>query len=298
MYDAFEQYLITEKMVAVHTVTAYKKDILQCIEFLETLHKTNFADVTVDDMKAFLYHLRMDAKIAASSLARKLSSLKALSKYLQVYHGMHDFMHGISFPKLEKNLPKNLSETDVQTLLEYAQKDSSAQGRRNSVMMALLYVCGLRISELVALTLSDIDFNQGVLHVFGKGSKERLVPLPAEMLEVLQKYIEYIYPELISEQTVKVAYLFPTLYAGQIKAMSRQAFWMILKAITKQAGVQHLVSPHILRHSVATHLLKKGANLRLLQMILGHEQLATVQIYTHMDTSHLRKLYDAKHARA
>lgn len=298
MYYRFEQYLVTEKMVSSHTVAAYKKDILQCIEFLEKQKITSLKKVTPDDIKLFLRHLRVTLKISARSASRKLSSLKSFAKYLQMYHQMHDFTYNVSFPKLEKKLPQFLTEDEIMHLFSIAKADKTLSGYRNSIMLCLLYVCGVRVSELVALKSSDIDFHQGLLHIDGKGGKQRMVPLPDTMVTYLKNYLEKVQPYLIESVKAESDYLFPTVYAGKIKPISRQTFWGVLKRIVTKAGLSGDISPHVLRHSVATHLLKKGANLRLLQMLLGHEQLETVQVYTHIEVSHLRKLYDEKHPRA
>ena len=297
-YDKFEQYLVTEKMVSPNTVEAYQRDILQCIEFLEKRGSKDFQDVTPDDIKDFLYHLRMVLKVSARSSSRKLSSLKSFSKYLQMYHQIDDFTYGVTFPKLEKNLPKFLTEADVVHLFSVAQSDKSLSGHRNSVMLCLLYVCGVRVSEMISIKASHLDFTEGIARIEGKGGKERIVPLPDSMVSMLKTYLSNVQPHLFGDIKATSDYLFPTMYGGKIKHMSRQAFWGILKKIVKKAGLADTISPHVLRHSIATHLLKKGANLRLLQMVLGHEQLETVQVYTHMDVTHLRKLYDEKHPRA
>lgn len=298
MYDRFEQYLVTEKMVSVNTVSAYHKDIMQCIGYLEKQGVSTFQEVTSDHIKSFLRYIRITLKISARTASRKLSSLKSFCKYLQMYHHMHDFTHGVSFPKLEKKLPKFLTEDDIMNLFAIAKADTTPTGYRNSVMLSLLYACGVRVSELISLKSSDIDFSQGLLYVSGKGGKERIVPLPENMIQYVKLYLHKIQPLLLESVSGASDYLFPTIYAGHIKHITRQAFWDILKKLVKKAGLADDISPHVLRHSVATHLLRKGANLRLLQLLLGHEQLQTVQIYTHMDVSHLRKLYDEKHPRA
>lgn len=298
LYHKFEQYLMTEKRVASNTVQAYQSDIEQSIDFFEKRGCATFHDVTVDLVKEFLYHLRMTLKISARSSSRKLSSLKAFSKYLQKHHGMDDFTFDVAFPKLEKNLPKFLTQDQVLQLFAVAQADTSASGNRNHTMIALAYVCGIRVSELIELTRTNINFDDRLIYITGKGGKQRIIPLPEPMCKMLQDYLHQSQPYLVKNMVIDSDFLFPILYADKIKPMTRQAFWIILKDLVKKAGLPEMVSPHVLRHSVATHLLKKGANLRLLQMALGHEHLETVQIYTHVEVSHLRKLYDAKHPRA
>jgi len=285
-------------MVAVNTLQAYQRDIIQCINFLESRGRESFDAVTAQDIKDFLHHLRLTLKISARTASRKLSSLKSFSKFLQYHYNHTDFTYNVSFPRLEKTLPTFLTEEQILNLFNIAQTDTSPSGRRNSTMIALMYVCGVRVSELVELTSSNINFSDGLLHVSGKGGKERIVPLPESMVAMLQLYLLEVQPYLFRNMTITSDILFPILYADKVKPMTRQGFWGILKQVVVKAGLPESISPHVLRHSIATHLLKKGANLRLLQMALGHEQLQTVQVYTHVEVSHLRKLYDTKHPRA
>lgn len=298
LYRKFEQYLMTEKRVAVNTVQAYQSDLEQAMHFFEQQGCKTFRDVNTDIVKSFLYHLRIKLQVTARSSSRKLSALKSLSKYAQKYHGIDDFTFNVAFPKLEKKLPQFLTEDQVMQLFQAAKQDQSASGRRNHVMIALAYVCGVRVSELVQLTRTNINFDDRLVCVDGKGGKQRMVPLPQSVVDLLQDYLHTAQPFLCKNMTIDSDYLFPVVYAHVIKPMTRQAFWIILKDIVRQAGLSETISPHVLRHSIATHLLKKGANLRLLQMALGHEFLETVQVYTHVEVSHLRKLYDEKHPRA
>ena len=289
---------MTEKRVATNTVQAYQSDLEQAIDFFEKKGCVTFKDVTPEIVKDYLYHLRMVLQVTARSSSRKLSSLKSLCKYAQKYHGLNDFTFNVAFPKLEKKLPKFLTENQVVQLFEAAKKDTSPSGNRNHVMIALAYVCGVRVSELVELTRTNINFDDRLVHISGKGGKQRIVPLPELVADLLQDYLHRSQPYLFRNMTIDSDYLFPILYGNMIKPMTRQAFWIILKDVVKKSGLSDSTSPHVLRHSIATHLLKKGANLRLLQMALGHEQLETVQVYTHVEVSHLRKLYDEKHPRA
>lgn len=298
LYQKFEQYLMTEKRVSSNTIQAYQSDIQQAMSFLEKQGCTTFHHVTPEHIKEYIYHVRMTLKISARSVSRKLSALKSFCRYAQKYHQYNDFTFNVAFPKLEKKLPKFLTQDQVMQLFLIAQKDTTPQGHRNHVMITLAYVCGLRVSELIALTRSNINFDDRLLHIAGKGGKQRIVPLTPEVVALLQDYLHQSQPYLFKHSTVDTEYLFPVLYADSVKPMTRQSFWGILKDIVILAGLPENTSPHVLRHSIATHLLKKGANLRLLQMALGHEQLETVQVYTHVEVSHLRKLYNTYHSRA
>ena len=298
LYFKFQQYLMTEKRVSINTLQAYQIDLEQSITFFEKQGCQSFHHVKQDHVKNFLHYLRVDLKLSARSASRKLSALKALSKYGQQYHNLHDFTFNVAFAKLEKVLPKFLTQDQVLHLFEVAQKDLTPTGQRNYVMIALAYVCGVRVSELIELKRSNINFDDNLICVAGKGDKQRMIPIPESVSMLLQTYLVMHQPYLIKDVKSDYEYLFPVLYAGQVRPLTRQTFWGILKDVVKKAQLPKTISPHILRHSIATHLLKKGANLRLLQVALGHEQLETVQVYTHVEISHLRKLYDQYHPRA
>ncbi len=294
----FESYLLTEKRVAKNTFDAYRRDLEQFFTFL-TEKKLLIKKVALKDLKSYLGYLNKEG-IGARSAARKISTLKAFYLYLSEHYELKNIAIELTTPRLDKKLPKHLKEKEVENLLAAAKDDDSNNGVRNCTMLYLLYVTGMRISELVNLTVSSIDFSSGFVTVPGKGGKERMVPLPHHMSELIKSYLKTIYPNLLTKKntTLKTDYLFPTFYGGKLKPMSRQMFWIYLKSVAEQAGISTELSPHKLRHSLATHLLKKGANLRSLQMLLGHEQLTTVQIYTHVETEHLRKIYDKKHPRS
>jgi site-specific recombinase XerD len=292
----FKVYLLTEKRVTINTFNAYKSDIEQLLVFLKTKDQ-KLSDVTPKELKAFLKYLHQSS-INPRSISRKISSLKTFFLYLQQQGLAQNSAKELRLPKIEKKLPHYLSEEEVKQLFDVADKDTSAHGLRNRVMLYLLYASGMRVSELTSLTLADIHFDTSFIAVAGKGGKHRLIPLPQSMLKIIQEYID---TQLKSEEQSKKShgsYLFPTRYAGKIKPMSRQSFWIILKELWRKTGSKRTISPHQLRHSLATHMLKSGVDLRSLQLILGHENLATVQIYTHVEKSYVRKIYDSKHPRS
>ncbi len=294
----FEAYLIAEKRVSHNTFDAYKRDIAQYVTYLRQQNLT-FETASSSEIKDFLQHL-YDKAIGARSRARKISSLKTFYSYLNNHHNFDHHARDIVMPKLEKKLPKYLSEQEIEQLLSATEKDTSNIGIRNKVMVYLLYASGMRISEMVNLKKSAIHFDTGLIAVTGKGGKDRMVPLPQNMLSMLRDYFEGVYSKLVMQDglAVESEYTFPIFYGKRVKPISRQAFWVILKKIVRESGLQSFVSPHMLRHSLATHLLRKGADLRSLQLLLGHEQLSTVQIYTHLETDHLREVYDKKHPRS
>jgi len=291
LFEQFQSYLLTEKCVAKQTFEAYSSDIRQ---FLDFLMSHNYS-ISIISIKKFLANLKKEQLLAACSMSRKISSLKLFFRYLHRYHGWENFAIHLTFPKIEKRLPHYLSEEDIEQLLAVTNENQSGMGMRNHVLLSLLYVSGLRISELVALKITDIHFDTGLIAVNGKGGKERLVPLPMPMLELLREYCAQISAQHVSSQK---HYLFATKYGKKIGPISRQACWLIIKKLWRKTGIAKDIYPHMLRHSIATHLLKQGADLRSLQLLLGHEQLNTVQIYTHVETSYLRKIYDKKHPRS
>lgn len=300
LFHKFERYLLTEKMVADNTIAAYRRDLMQLIQFLQNKCKVvEFKSVKLDHLKKFLFFLKKDLKVGARTASRKLSALKSFARYLERYHDIPNFTEGTVFPKVPKRLPSYLSEEDIKKLFAVAGLDKTLNGHRNKMMLCLLYVCGFRVSELTNLKISNIDFQEKILHITGKGGKTRVIPLQTSIIDSLRYYLQHVHNLLIAnarEQATDI--LFPVVHKKSVQPISRQAFWTILKKLSKATGIQMVISPHTLRHSLATHLLKEGANLRLLQMLLGHEQLDTVQIYTHVEISQLRKLYDMYHARA
>ncbi|GMU19599.1 MAG: tyrosine recombinase XerC [Candidatus Babeliales bacterium] len=292
--EQFFTYLLTEKRVSRNTFSAYRTDILQFAQFLEK-KQISFVDCSLKELKEFL-HILKNENISATSMARKISTLKQFYHFANQRWNSDNLAEQLTFPKIEKKLPHYLSEQDVEKLLAGSQQDTSPIGVRNRVMLYLLYVTGLRITELTQLLTSSILWDSGFLKVEGKGGKQRMVPLPEAMRISLKEYLEKYHSTLSHSR--KTDYLFPILYAGTLRPITRQAFWGILKQLCAKAGLPKSISPHQLRHSLATHLLKRGADLRSLQMLLGHENLSTVQIYTHVETSHLRKIYDKKHPRS
>lgn len=293
----FEAYLVTQKRVARNTANAYLSDIEQLNAFALAQQKS-LETLTHDDLKNFLRMLRSN-NVTARSMARKISSMKVFYAWGQSVLGWQTHpAQDLRTPKLEKKLPGYLTEGQIESLFAAVQSDTSLLGLRNKTMLYLLYVSGMRISELIELTITRIQWESGFIRVHGKGDKERLVPLPEAMREQLREYITTCHAAFEKSHKLKTDFLFPVMYGGSVRPITRQSFWLILKKICMDAGLRTDVSPHTLRHSLATHLLSKGTHLRTLQLLLGHENLATVEIYTHVETGHLRKIYDKKHPRA
>ena len=320
-FTSYCTFLLTEKRSAKNTFLAYKRDIEQLLDFLKS-KKLTIRTCNKNNLKNFLKRLK-DQGVSAKTLSRKISCFKAFYNFLSERFKIPNRAGSLIFPKIEKTLPVYLTEKEVVKLLDAASKDRSDKGIRNRVMISLIYASGMRVSELVNLRIDQIHFDTGFLGIVGKGNKERLVPLPVNVLKFLRFYLDNIYEKLkpkkvrgqnstgsnstgsnstgsnpLGENSFGQNYLFFSFYKKQIKPITRQSFWIILKNILSKADIKKRVSPHTLRHSLATHLLKSGANIRSLQMLLGHEQLTTVQVYTHLEKSHLRKVYDDKHPRA
>ncbi len=293
----FEAYLLTEKCVSRNTFSAYKCDVEQLVSFLDKEHVA-IKKITLKNLQSFLAHLHA-LDISARSVVRKISSLKIFFAYLNERFNVKNMTVKLCFPKVEKKLPRYLTEREMETLFEVVGRDSSPKGIRNKAMLYLLYVTGMRISELIALCVSDIQFDTGFVSVHGKGGKQRLIPIPKRVVTIIRDYVDSNYrTKIMTRKGNQSNYLFPIKYGTTIKPISRQAFWSLLKELWKKTGSKKKISPHKLRHSFATHMLKNGADLRSLQLLLGHENLSTVQIYTHVEMSYIRKVYDKKHPRS
>ena len=277
-----------ERGVSDNTLSAYRSDVLM---FAQWLAHRDIHLLHVHDAELRLYLAGMD-KRSVRTITRRLSSLRQFYGYL-VREGQiqHDPSLRIESPRLGRPLPKSLTEEEVETLLK-APDTGTPLGLRDRCMLEVLYATGLRVSELVGLMLTQINQRQGLVRVTGKGNKERLVPLGAEALDWLQKYLQEGRPVLVKDQAIDA--LFPTRRGAM---MTRQAFWHLIKRHARQAGINKPMSPHVLRHAFATHLLNHGADLRVVQMLLGHSDISTTQIYTHVARERLKSLHAEHHPR-
>lgn len=293
--DLIEQFLDAmwiERNLAENTVASYRLDLMSLAGWLEH-NATNLLRVDAVDLQGFLAE-RIEGGYKATSSARLLSAMRRLFQYLYREKLRDDDPSALlASPKLPQRLPKDLSEAQIDRLLQAPSIEEPLE-LRDKAMLELLYATGLRVTELVSLTLNNISLRQGVVRVIGKGDKERLVPLGEEAVHWLEHYLEYGRPWLLNGQTLDV--LFPSSRARQ---MTRQTFWHRIKHYATLAGIDsEKLSPHVLRHAFATHLLNHGADLRVVQMLLGHSDLSTTQIYTHVATERLRQLHQQHHPRA
>lgn len=289
--DAFCDALWLEDGLARNTLDAYRRDLTLFAAWLKATFHRPILEATHADLLAYLA-FRYERKAKASSASRLLSTLKRFYR-MQVRDGRlkADPTLDIDSPKLPRPLPKSLSEADVDRLLA-CPNAGEPRGLRDRAMLELLYATGLRVTELVTLRLAQVSLDAGVLRVIGKGSKERLVPIGEEALDRIQDYLRDARPALLEQRTSDA--LFVTRNA---EAMTRQMFWNLVKRYAREAGIVQPISPHVLRHAFATHLLNHGADLRVVQMLLGHADVSTTQIYTHVAKERLKQLHAKHHPR-
>lgn len=287
----FLSYLQVERGLAENTLNAYKSDLDQFHQYLKKENK-NFKELKGDDIVNFMAQLYKNGLIA-KSIARYLSSLKMFFRFL-LQEGIieSDPTINIESPKIWRLLPEVLSIEEVELLLDQPQKET-IYGLRDSALLELLYASGFRVSELVNLKIEQIDFEEGLLWCKGKGSKERIVPLGSIASIRLKEYIAYSRSRLLKGKSNPYVFL-----NRQGQRLSRQWVWKMIKRYGKHAGLKKNLKPHILRHCFATHLLANGADLRSVQMLLGHSDISTTQIYTQVSQERMRRLYEKYHPRA
>ncbi|QBQ56255.1 site-specific tyrosine recombinase XerD [Nitrosococcus wardiae] len=288
--ECFLDALWLEEGLAENTLAAYRRDLEGFSRWLYPQGRT-LVEAQREDLLAYLAHrLRMSSK--ARSAARSVSSLRRFYRYL-VREKVRDSdpSERVEAPRLGRPLPESLSEEEVEALLTAPEVNCNL-GLRDRAMLETLYATGLRVSELVHLTLPQLNLRQGVVRLSGKGNKERLVPLGEIALSWLERYSREARPELLKAQVSETLFL-----TRRGSAMTRQAFWYLIKRYARQAGIRKALSPHTLRHAFATHLLNHGADLRVVQMLLGHADLSTTQIYTYVARARLQQLHQQHHPR-
>lgn len=281
----FINYIIIERRLTNNTSDAYSSDINKYIKFI---NKSNINSINENDIIKYIEHLK-NSKIKVSSITRNIVSIKSFHKYISRVYNISDPSENIDLPKKERRLPIILSVEEVDKLLNI--KINNEFDYRNKAMLELMYASGLRVSELVALSINDIDLENATVKCFGKGSKERIIPIGDVALLALNEY-------LIHRNTLLKGYLTDSLFLNNHgKKLTRQGYFKILKIIAKQNNIEKHFSPHTLRHSFATHILENGADLRIIQELLGHENISTTQIYTHVRTDLIRQNYKDFHPR-
>ncbi|MBK1721859.1 site-specific tyrosine recombinase XerD [Thiocystis violacea] len=289
--EGFADMIWMERGLSQNTLAAYQSDLRAFAAWLERQHGRSLLTAQRLDLLDYLAILSQQGRKPRSS-ARLLSCLRQFYQHL-LRRGMisEDPSARVDAPKLGRSLPKSLTEVEVEALLG-APDTQDPRGHRDRTMLEVLYASGLRVTELVTLTPSQVSLNQGVVRIIGKGGKERLVPLGEEACAWLKDYVRGPRADLLGGRVSD--FLFPTCRSD---CMTRQTFWLLIKRYAIEAGVVKPLSPHTLRHAFATHLLNHGADLRVVQMLLGHSDLSTTQIYTHVARERLKQLHAQHHPR-
>ncbi len=288
--QVFLEFLSVEKGLSSNTLLSYSRDMKKLFQFFQK-EKIHWLKAGEEDLIRFIHH-QSRSSLSARSLARLISSLKGFYKFL-VLDGMikKNPAVNLSSPKTWFSLPKFLTMSEVDLLLNQPD-EKIVRGIRDKAMLELLYATGLRVSELVTMKIKDLNLEDGFLLCMGKGGKERIVPIGDSATRAICRYLDEARPLLFKQPN---NFLFLTRRGS---AFTRQGFWKLLKSYAKKADLDVKISPHVLRHTFATHLLERGADLRSVQLMLGHSQITTTQIYTHVSRQQLRRIYDKFHPRA
>lgn len=292
LLDEFCDNLWLEDGLSRNTLDSYRRDLAKFAAWLQQQRDASILQATHGDIQGYLAHLVTVQKAKSSSTGRNISSLKRLFRYLLRQGKVSvDPTLQIDTPKLPRNLPKSLTEQDVEQLLN-APDTQTPLGLRDRTMFEVLYATGLRVSELVTLLITQVSMDMGVVRVMGKGSKERLVPLGEEALDWLRRYQADGRGVLLAGKVSDALFV-----TARGEGMTRQMFWYLVKKHARHGGLNKPLSPHTLRHAFATHLLNHGADLRVVQMLLGHADISTTQIYTHVARERLKMLHAQHHPR-
>lgn len=290
----FQEYLTVELGLAKNTQLAYMRDLRLLMKSLQLKADEEMLQVSRQQLIAYLVRLKQEGR-AASTVARKLASIKAFYRFLTAERYIRrNPAEVLEAASRGLHLPKVLSVQEVERLLDEPNL-GTLDGYRDKTMLELLYATGMRVSELVNVPVKNVDMKMQYVIVMGKGSKERMLPLGRTALHYLEHYLSVVRPQLLHGKPDAAAELFVTGWGGP---MTRERFYEIIVAYGKSAGISKRVTPHMLRHSFATHLLNNGTDLRIVQELLGHADISTTQIYTHLDVERLREVYDKTHPRA
>lgn len=289
----FIQYLSVERGLAPNTLESYERDLTFFLHFLQDHGVRSLADLDRRHITAFVGKLRREGK-ASATVSRHLVSIRNFCRFLVQERVIEqDPSQHTEMPKQEKKLPKVLGMQEVERLLAAPRADSPG-GARDKAMLELLYATGIRVSELISLKLEDVHLGLGYVRCIGKGSKERIIPLGRIAAQALDDYIRHFRHRLLKPGKAADELFVNHLGTG----MTRQGFWKIIKKYAAKAGIHREITPHTLRHSFATHLLENGADLRAVQEMLGHADISTTQIYTHVTKKQMKEIYDRAHPRA
>jgi len=294
----FLAYLKAEKGLSDNTSFAYENDLSQLARFVEEEANKggnipSWAGFTRQEMMRYLLDLQ-GKKYAATTRARKLAAARSFFKFLEA-EGIikEDPTKNMESMNVGRSLPKPISINQIRILLEQPAKSTTPEAKRDEAMLQLLYASGMRVSELISLDIEDVNTLDGDVRCFGKGHKERIIPIHQQAATIIEQYVHDARPHLAHNKNEKALFL-----NRRGERLTRQGFWQILKQYAKQAGLTVPVTPHTLRHSFATHMLSGGADLRAVQELLGHANISTTQVYTHLTTEHIRNTYEKSHPRA
>jgi len=292
MLETFLTYLVVIKGLSKNTSQSYKTDIEKLFTFVERKELDSITRLKPNLISEFLAELNISG-LNISSINRCIVSIKQFFKYLILENIIKtDPTADLVSPRMKKTIPDVLSLEDIEKILNVPDL-TKFEGIRDSAMLEVLYASGLRVTELVELKQVNINYDHGYLIVMGKGSKERIVPIGMTSIKKINDYLELSRPHLVKNELSD--YLFITRRGT---CFTRQGFWKLIKAYAKEAGIVKNISPHTIRHSFATHLLERGADLRTIQLLLGHSDISTTQIYTHVETKRLREIHKKYHPRA
>lgn len=282
-------YLLTEKHLLENSISSYIEDLYKYLEYMEKNNISSYDKITYKDIQNYLKYLD-DSEYSIYSVVRKISSIKMFHKYLSLFYELEDVSSKIEAPRFYKKLPNVLTIEEVELLLNIELNNSFDY--RNKAMIEVMYATGLRVSELINLTFDNVELNNGFIRCFGKGNKERIVPLG----EIATKYLTIYLEE--HRNNLKKKYLCNKIFLNNHgKGITRQGFFLILKDVANKKGINKNITPHMLRHSFATHLLNNGADLRSIQVMLGHSNLSTTQVYTNVSNEILKENYNLYHPR-
>lgn len=286
----FLEFLQNEKKLSSNTLQSYERDILQYQDYVEK-NRINYAKVKQEDIKEYLEHLAEIGK-KTSTISRNLASIRSFYQFLiRIKKAKHDPTENIQSPKIEKRVPSVLTSQEVELLLEQP-KDVDLKGTRDKAMLEFAYATGMRVTEIISLDIDDVDLENGFV-VCKTGSKQRNIPLGSMSLKALKEYVEESRPILIKDENDKA--LFVNINGGRL---TRQGFWKIIKYYKEQAHITKEITPHVLRHSFATHLLQNGADLKAIQTMLGHSDISSTQVYMQFQDPGLKDVYQKAHPRA
>ncbi len=290
--NEFINYLSVERGLADNTLLAYRRDLEKYAQFLESAGVGAIQQVSRDRVTGYM-HEQKHRGLSVTSICRSLAAIKMFHRFLvRERLAKEDPTNLVDTPKIWKRVPDVLSATEMETMLKVSAHGRKDQNIRDNAILELFYASGMRVSELVGVKLEQINFDVGYVRCIGKGRKERVIPIGRRAQEAVRKYCAKVRPKLLKSIPTSVLFL-----SRLGKAMSRQIVWKIIKAYAKKANIKKGIKPHTLRHSFATHLLERGADLRSVQEMLGHSDISTTQIYTHVDRERLKTIHKQFHPR-